>query len=104
MPNNIAQTKKYIVSINKMRRGALTIPVEIREEAQWRDGHFFEMIFDKKTKRIYVQPQNVINEIEFIELSRTGEKMIKEALNEVRQGKISGPYNNIADLLRDLKK
>jgi len=104
MINNIAQTKKYIVSVNKMRRGALTIPAEIRQEAKWRDGHFFDIVFDKKTKRIYVQPQNLINETKFVELSKTGEKMVKDALDEVKQGKIAGPYNNITDLLKDLKK
>ncbi|MEK9165825.1 MAG: AbrB/MazE/SpoVT family DNA-binding domain-containing protein [Patescibacteria group bacterium] len=104
MPSNITQTQKYIVSVNKMRRGALTIPAEIREEADWRDGHFFEIVFDKKTKRIYVQPQNLMNEIEFVELSKTGEKMVKEALDEVKQGKIKGPYNDVAGLLKDLKK
>ncbi len=103
MPNNHpTQTAKYMTAVNQMRRGALTIPAEIREQANWQDGHFFELVFNKKTKHIYIKPQKKIDEEKFVELSETGEKMLQEALDEVKQGK-GKSFDNIEDLMTDLR-
>lgn len=102
MPNNTTQTTKYMTAVNQMRRGALTIPAEIREQADWQDGLFFEIVFNKKTKHIYLKPQKKIDEEEFVELSETGEKMLREAMEELKNGK-GKSFDNIEDLLADLR-
>ena len=99
---NTRQNYNYIASINQMRRGALTIPIEMRKEAKWDDGHFFEIIFDKKTQGIYIYPKRMITKKRFIELSKKGEEMLQTALKEVKSGKTK-TFDTAEDLIKDLR-
>ncbi|KKT52083.1 MAG: hypothetical protein UW45_C0055G0004 [Parcubacteria group bacterium GW2011_GWC2_44_22] len=54
------------------------------------------------TKRIYIKPQKLTDEEDYVELSETGEKMLQEALAEVKAGKAAGPFDNVEDLMADL--
>ena len=96
------QTSAYITCINQMRRGALTIPAEMRKQAEWGDGHFFEIVFDKKTRRIYILPKPSVSEGEFVELSRNGEAMLRQAMQEVANGKVK-KFKNAVDLIQELR-
>ena len=96
------RTRKYIASINKMRRGALTIPAEIRDAADWRNGQFFEIVFDKKKKRLYIQPQPFTDDNTFAELSTHGEALLNQALQEVKNEETKA-FDNVEDLIKDLR-
>lgn len=96
MPNK----NSSVVKVN--HNFQVTIPAGIRKKYDIEEGDLIEA---RETKRgILLKPKLLLDKLPEVELSKKGEKMLQEALDEIKQGKVSGPYDNINDLLKDLKK
>ena len=88
----------------KMRRGALTIPVEIRRKAGLEDGTFISIEYKPDDGVIILKPEILIDEEDYVILSQKGKEMIEEALEAEKNGDVVGPFSNIEEALKALKE
>jgi len=89
-----------IVKVNQNFQ--VTIPALIRKKYDIDEGDLIEA--SDTAKGILLKPKMLLDKLPEVELSEKGEKMLKESLDDFKAGRFSGPYDNINDLLRDLKK
>ena len=86
----------------KVRNKAqITLPAKIRKALDINEGDYLEVgIQDSK---VVLTPQVVIDKFESVELSKQGEQMLDEALDDVKQGKTK-EFEDVEDLISDLKQ
>lgn len=94
------KTDSAIVKVNQNFQ--VTIPAPIRKKCHIEEGDLVEARYIKGA--VVLKPKILLDKLPEVELSKKGEKMLQEALDDIKQGKVSGPYDNVDDLLRDLKK
>ena len=92
------------MSIAKIRRGGLTIPVEIRRKANLEDGTFISIEYKPDDGVIILKPKALIKQEDYVILSKKGKDMIEEALEAERSGDVVGPFSNIKEALKALKE
>jgi len=95
-----AQNYSSIVKVNQNFQ--VTIPSVIRKKYDIDEGDFVEAVDTKQG--ILLKPKMFLDKMPEVELSKKGEKMLRQGLADIKAGRVSGPYNNINDLLKDLKK
>ena len=86
------------------RNGVITIPKGIRESLGIDDGGILEV--EVKKSNVILKPKHLVDVSDIPlgeELSEKGKKMVIEAIKSHRQGKSKG-FNNVEDLIKDLKK
>ena len=89
------------MSLIQMRdKAQITIPSHIRKEMGIKQGDYFEVI--RENDKIVLIPKMIIDK-NTISLSEIGENYLKEAFNEVKEGKTEG-HVNVDDMINDLKK
>lgn len=93
-------TYPSIVKVNQNFQ--VTIPAVIRKKYNIIKKDLVEILDTKQG--ILLKPKILLDKLPEVELSVKAEKMLQEGLNDIKQSKVSGPYDNIADLLIDLKK
>jgi AbrB family looped-hinge helix DNA binding protein len=76
--------------------GRLVIPKEVREEAKIKEGDFLEVKVEKG--KVIITPKMIVDRVE---LSEKGEKMLEEALKEVKEGKIR-KFDQLEQLFKEL--
>lgn len=86
----------------KVRNKAqITLPARIRKALDINEGDYLEVgIQDSK---VVLTPQVVIDKFESVELSKQGEQMLDEALDDVKQGRTK-EFEDVEDLISDLKR
>ena len=89
-----------IVKINQNFQ--VTIPVSVRKKSNIEKGDLIEVCHTKRG--ILLKPKLLLDKLPEVELSKKSEKIVQEAFDDIKQGKVSGPYNNIEDFLKDIKK
>lgn len=92
------------MAIAKIRRGVLTIPAEIRKEANLEDGNLIEVEYKSKEGVIILKPKASIARGDYVILSKKGKKMIEEAIEAEKSGDVLGPFSNIKEALKVLKE
>ena len=86
----------------KVRNKAqITLPSKIRKALAINVGDYLEA--DIQDNRVVLTPQVVMDKFESVELSKRGEQMLDEALDEVRQGRTE-EFEDVEDLISDLKR
>ncbi|PIP17285.1 MAG: hypothetical protein COX44_00675 [Candidatus Portnoybacteria bacterium CG23_combo_of_CG06-09_8_20_14_all_37_13] len=80
----------------------VTIPAIIRKKYNIDGGDLIEA--SATEQGILLKPKLLLDKLPEVELSEKGKKMLRESLNDIRKGCLSGPYNNTDDLLANLKK
>ena len=86
--------------IQVREKAQVTIPSKIRKELGIKKGDYLEVV--KEDDRIVIIPKILIDKVS-INLSAQGEEMLKEAIDDVRKGKVK-IHNNSTDLINDLHK
>ena len=86
--------------IQVREKAQVTTPSKIRKELGIKKGDYLEVV--KEDDRIVIIPKILIDKVS-INLSAQGEEMLKEAIDDVRKGKIK-IHNNSTDLINDLHK
>ena len=92
------------MSIAKIRKGALTIPIEIRRKANLEDGTFISIEYKPDDGVIVLKPEVRVNQEDCVILSPEGKEMIEEALEAEKSGDVVGPFSNIEEALKALKE
>jgi bifunctional DNA-binding transcriptional regulator/antitoxin component of YhaV-PrlF toxin-antitoxin module len=93
-----------ILSVAKIIKGALTIPVDIRRKANLEDGSFVSVEYKSADGVIVLKPKSLINHENHVKLSKKDKKMINEALDAEKSGEVIGPFSDIKEALKALKE
>ncbi len=75
-------------------RFRVTIPTEIRKEIHLKEGDILEAVVQKNV--IMLKPKTVID--------RDVETAIQEGLDDVKKGRVSGPFGSADEMLNSLHK
>lgn len=66
-------------------KGQITIPSRIRKELGIRKGDYLEIV--KEDDKIVITPKILVDKVS-VNLSAKGEEMLKEAIDDVKRGKV----------------
>jgi AbrB family looped-hinge helix DNA binding protein len=80
-------------------KSQITIPSSIRKELGIKKGDYLEVV--REGDRILLIPKIVIDKNSVV-LSKKGEEYLQEALNDVKEGRVSDS-NNVEKFFDDLK-
>ncbi len=86
--------------IQVREKAQITIPSKIRKELGIKKGDYLEVA--KEDDRIVIIPKILIEKVS-VNLSAKGEEMLKEAIDDVKKGKVK-IHNNVTHLINDLHK
>ena len=82
-------------------KAQITLPARIREALHISEGDYLEA--DIQDNKVVLTPQAVMDKFESVELSKQGEQMLDEALDDVKQGRTK-EFGDVEDLITDLKR
>ncbi len=86
--------------IQVREKAQITIPSKIRKELGIKKGDYLEIA--KEDDRIVIIPKILVEKV-LVNLSAKGEEMLKEAIDDVKKGKVK-IHNNVTHLINDLLK
>jgi len=86
--------------IQVREKAQITIPNKIRKELGIKKGDYLEVA--REDDRIVIIPKILIEKVS-VNLSVKGEEMLKEAIDDVKKGKVK-IHNNVTHLINDLHK
>jgi len=87
------------MSLVQIREKAqITIPSRIRKELGIKNGDYLEIV--KEDNKIVIIPKILVDKVS-VNLSAKGEEMLKEVMDDVREGKVK-IHNNVTHLINDL--
>jgi len=86
--------------IQVREKAQITIPSKIRKELGIKKGDYLEIV--KEDDRIVIIPKILIEKTS-VNLSAKGEEMLKEAIDDVKKGKVK-INDNLTHLINDLHK
>ncbi len=92
------------MSVAKIRKGAITIPAEIRKKAHLEEGTIVAVEYKSADGIIVLKPKVSVNQEDYVKLSKKGKMMIEEALDAKKNGDIVGPFSDIEKALKALKE
>ena len=85
--------------IQVREKAQITLPNKIRKFFDIKAGDYLEAKVRKEG--IMLTPKLVLDKLPEIELSREGERMLKEGLEDVKHGRIK-KFSNAKDLIKEL--
>jgi len=90
-----------LMSLIQIREKAqITIPNKIRKELGIKKGDYLEIV--REDDKILIIPKILVDKVS-VNLSAKGEEMLKEAIEDVKKGKVK-VYNDVTHLINDLHK
>jgi len=84
--------------IQVREKAQITIPNRIRKELGIKKGDYLEII--KEDDKIVIIPKVLVDKVS-VNLSAKGEEMLKEAIDDVKKGKVK-THNDVTHLINDL--
>ena len=84
--------------IQVREKAQITIPSSIRKELGIKKGDYLDIV--KEDDKIVIIPKILIDKVS-VNLSAKGEEMLKEAINDVKKGKVK-THNNVKHFIDDL--
>ncbi len=84
--------------IQVREKAQITIPSRIRKELGIKKGDYLEII--KEDDKIVIIPKVLVDKVS-VNLSAKGEEMLKEAIDDVKKGKVK-THNDVTHLINDL--
>ncbi len=82
-------------------KAQITIPSKIRKALGIKEGDYLEV--EAEANKIVLIPKILIDKAEVVTLSKKGEEMLKEALEDVKKGRVK-KFKNAEELIDDLHK
>jgi len=82
-------------------KAQITIPSKIRKALGIKEGDYLEA--EVKDNKIVLIPKILVDKAKAVTLSKKGEEMLKEALEDVKKGRVK-KFKNVEDLIDDLHK
>lgn len=103
MNETTATLNKLKMPLIQVRAKAqITLPSKAREILGIKEGDYLEAKFEKK--QLVLKPKMVLDKFPTAKLSKKGEKILKEALDDVKNGRVLNEYeweiwkkNNLKD-------
>ena len=86
--------------IQVREKAQITIPSKIRKDLGIKKGDYLEII--KEDDKIVIIPKVLVDKVS-VNLSEKGEEMLKEAIEDVKRGKVK-IHNDVTHLINDLHK
>ena len=80
-------------------KAQITLPYKVRKALGIKEGDYLEV----EGNRIVLIPKILIDKAEAVTLSNKGEEMLKEALEDVKKGRVK-KFNSVEQLIDDLHK
>ena len=89
------------MSLIRVREKAqITIPSRVRKELGIKKGDYLDIVIEDD--KIVIIPKILVDKVS-VNLSAKGEEMLKEAIDDVKKGKIK-THNNVKHFIDDLYK
>lgn len=82
-------------------KAQITIPSKIRKTIGIKQGDYLEA--EVEDNKIVLIPKILLDKAEAVTLSKKGEEMLQEALEDVKKGKVK-EFKNVEELIHDLHK
>ena len=82
-------------------KAQITIPSKIRKTLGIKQGDYLEA--EVEDNKIVLIPKILLDKAEAVTLSKKGEEMLKEALEDVKKGNVK-EFKNVEELIDDLHK
>jgi len=82
-------------------KAQITIPSKIRKSIGVKEGDYLEV--EVEDNKIVLIPKILIDKTSPVTLSKKGEEMLKEALEDVKKGRVK-KFKNVEELIDDLHK
>ena len=90
------------MSLVQLREKAqITLPSKIRKALGIKEGDYLEA--EVEDNKIVLVPKILVDKAKVVTLSKKGEEMLKEALEDVKKGKVK-EFKNVQELIDDLHK
>jgi AbrB family looped-hinge helix DNA binding protein len=80
-------------------KAQITIPLKVREMLGIQEGDYLRV--EVEGNRIVLTPQTLVTKFPPVTLSEQGERMLEEALEDVRQGRIK-EHESVESLIAEL--
>ena len=88
------------MSLVKVKAKAqITLPVKIRQKLGIEEGDYLRVAIEDD--RIVLMPQALVSKLPPVTLSEQGERMLQEAFEDIRQGRV-GEHDSADSLLGEL--
>ncbi|HDN85292.1 MAG TPA: AbrB/MazE/SpoVT family DNA-binding domain-containing protein [Candidatus Aerophobetes bacterium] len=87
--------------IQVREKAQITIPSKIRKALGIKEGDYLEV--EVEGNKIVLIPKILIDKAPPVTLSEKGEEMLKEALEDVKRGRVK-KFKNVEELIDDLHK
>ncbi|MCD6317810.1 AbrB/MazE/SpoVT family DNA-binding domain-containing protein [Candidatus Aerophobetes bacterium] len=82
-------------------KAQITIPSKIRKALSIKEGDYLEA--EVEDNKIVLIPKILVDKASSVTLSEKGEEMLKEALEDVKKGRVK-KFKNVEELIDDLHK
>ena len=101
--NHLFATKggKLMPLVQVREKAQITLPSKIRKALGIKEGDYLEA--EVEDNKIVLIPKILVDKAEAVTLSKKGEKMLKEALEDVKKGNVK-KFKNVEQLIDDLHK
>lgn len=91
--------KNQLVQVRE--KAQITLPSKVRDVLGIRKGDYLEVKIQKNG--LLLSPKILFNKFPEVTLSKKGEKMLEESLEDVKKGRVKR-FDNLADLIKELHK
>ena len=92
---------EWMSLVQVREKAQITIPSKIRKALNIKEGDYLEALVEDN--KIVFVPKVLIDKAEPVVLSKKGEEMLKEALEDVKKGRVK-KFKNVEELIDDLHK
>jgi len=101
--NHLFTTKggRLMPLVQVREKAQITLPSKIRKALGIKEGDYLEA--EVEDNKIVLVPKVLVDKAEAVTLSKKGEKMIKEALEDAKKGNVK-KLKNVQELIDDLQK
>jgi len=82
-------------------KAQITLPSKIRKALHIKEGDYLEA--EVEDNKIVLIPKILVDKAKAVTLSKKGEEMLKEALEDVKKGKVR-KFKKVQELIDDLHK
>jgi AbrB family looped-hinge helix DNA binding protein len=92
---------KTMPLVQLREKAQITLPSKIRKALGIKEGDYLEA--EVEGNKIVLIPKILVDKAKAVTLSKKGEEMLKEALEDVKKGKVK-EFKNVQELIDDLHK
>lgn len=98
----LKKIKRTVIDLIKVKRHyQLTLPAELRKKFKIAEGDYLRV--EDKGEGILIKPVKVIDPDQEYFFTKEWQKGEAEADKDIAAGRVSGPFNSVAELIKELE-